>query len=181
VLDTDPEAARQALRRINEASSTALDEIRTTLGLLRAGEPILPAVSAASVAEARDTIEGLISRARADGMPVELVISGTPRELPGVIRQTAYRVAQESLTNVVKHGREVSRVAVHLMYGPGQLRLEVANDGAAVQPRVGMGADAGHGITGMRERLAAVGGSLTAVPLREGGFRVTAIVPTEAP
>jgi signal transduction histidine kinase len=170
VLDTDPEAARTALRRINEASATALDEIRTTLGLLRAERP-----ATAATLEA-ENIPGLVSDARENGVPAELQVRGTPRELPRVVRCTAYRVVQECLTNVVKHGLEVTHVGVLLAYGPGRVTVEVANDGARAEVRE---AD-GRGLTGMRERLAAVGGTVTAVAPEEGGFRVTAILPTEA-
>ncbi|MET8149661.1 sensor histidine kinase [Actinoplanes sp. NPDC049668] len=173
VLDSDPGAVRFALEHIHEASTAALDEIRTTLGLLRGDEPAGPAGGPG------ETLQSLVDRVRDGGLPVELEITGDPGRLPTAVDRTLYRVTQESLTNAVRHARNVTRVGVHVEFGPGQVRMEITDDGDPVDPvRVRAGAAAGHGILGMRERLAALGGSLTAVPRREGGFRVTATMPT---
>ncbi|MEU7905441.1 sensor histidine kinase [Actinoplanes sp. NPDC049118] len=175
VIDTDPAAVRFALEHIHEASSAALDEIRTTLGLLRGDEPAEPATGP------DESLPSLVDRTRSGGLPVELEITGDPSELPAVVNRTLYRLTQESLTNAVRHARHLTRVVVHLAFSSGRVRLEITNDGDPVDPAsVREGAAAGHGIAGMRERLSALGGSLTAVPLHEGGFRVTATMPTGA-
>nr|BFE72399.1 hypothetical protein GCM10020092_057000 [Actinoplanes digitatis] len=173
VLDSDPGAVRFALEHIHEASTAALNEIRTTLGLLRGDEPAGPASGP------DESLRSLVDRTRAGGLPVELEVTGDPGGLPAAVDRTLYRLTQECLTNAVRHARHLTRVTVHVEFRPEQVRLEITNDGDPVDPAaVRAGAAAGHGIAGMRERLAALGGSLTAVPPREGGFRVTATMPT---
>jgi signal transduction histidine kinase len=107
---------------------------------------------------------------------VEVRIEGTPCELPAGLDLSAYRIVQEALTNVVRHaGPATARVAVR--YSPGQVALEVVDDGR------GPGAEdrGGHGLAGMRERAALYGGTLEAGPVPGGGFRVAATLPVEGP
>ncbi|MCU7722322.1 sensor histidine kinase [Actinoplanes sp. KI2] len=177
VLDSDPAAVRFALERIRESSSAALNEIRTTLGLLRGDEEVGPAMRS----DEQD-LRLLVESARSGGLPVELEVTGDRRELPVVVGVALYRLTQECLTNVARHARHVTRATVDLTFEPGQVGLEVVNDGDPIDPAVVQaGTAAGNGIAGMRERLFALGGSLTAAPVHEGGFRVTATMPTEVP
>jgi signal transduction histidine kinase len=104
---------------------------------------------------------------------VEVRIEGTPAELPPGVDLAAYRIVQEALTNVVRHaGPATARVAVR--YAPGQVAVEVLDDGRGGDP-----GGQGHGIPGMRERAALYGGTLEAGPLPGGGFRVAVTLPLE--
>ncbi|GLW31812.1 sensor histidine kinase [Actinoplanes regularis] len=178
ILDHDPEAARQALERINEVARGALDDIRATLGLLHPANARLPD-TAPLFDPLTEGLPGLVTQARADGVPADFVTAGQQRELPVLLGRTLFRVAQEGLTNVVKHGQGVNRVTVRLGYTPDTVRLEVINDGEPVPVPAELGPDdPRRGLLGMRERMAAVGGTLEAGPLPEGGFRVEAEVRT---
>ncbi|MFP5317572.1 MAG: sensor histidine kinase [Acidimicrobiia bacterium] len=171
VLDKHPDQARDALLAIRQTSKDALDDLRGTLGLLREGEEAAPRAPAPSLGQ----LESLATTARRSGLAVDVVVSGRQRPLPAAVEAAAFRIVQESLTNVVRHaGAAAVRVAV--TYGPGAVELEVVDDG-----RGGAGDDAGgHGLRGMRERAAAVGGEVVAGTRPEGGFRVWARMPDEA-
>ena len=184
-----PEEAGTALESIEMIGRTAQDELRVVLGLLRDEEAgaaaLTPAPRLADLKELADTM-------RASGTPVELRTSGTDRQLSQALELTLYRVAQEALTNVVKHAPQ-ARATVNLTVSAAQVRLEVTDDGrpagqaagdltddtAAGQERPGI-PGLGHGIVGMRERIGAFGGWLVAEPLG-GGFHVLAEVPIEDP
>jgi signal transduction histidine kinase len=192
LLDERPEQARTALTVINEASAEALREIRTVLGALRRVDEEPPRRPAASL----ERLPELVSRAAAAGLEVDVRIDGEPRSLPSEVDLAAYRILQESLTNVSRHaGAGQASVSVH--YGDRELELEVDDDGRANDPDTpasaavgGVGAVAhgahrrspgtGNGIIGMRERAAALGGDLEAGPRPNGGFRVRARIPLGA-
>jgi signal transduction histidine kinase len=114
-----------------------------------------------------------LAREAADvGLLVDVEVAGERRDLPLGIELAAYRIVQEALTNTRRHGR--ARVAhVRLGYSPGELRIEVTDDGTGG----GHPAPAGHGLIGMRERAAVYGGTLDAGPADGGGFRVAAVLP----
>ncbi len=164
---TDDLEARAAFDRIHGLTTEALGETRRALGVLRR-----PAEGAALVPSPRlAQIEELLAPARAAGIDVELRVAGAVRELPETVELCAYRVIQESLTNVVRHaGARAARVVVD--YGAGELRVAVLDDGGGREP-----VRAGGGIEGMRERVALVGGELAAGPRDEGGWAVSATVP----
>ena len=171
LLDSDPGKARESLAHIQQASEAALEELRLTVGLLRQPgdtEPTEPAWGLGRLGE-------LIDSFAATGLRVTCDVTGEARQLPEAVDLTAYRVIQESLTNTAKHAAG-SAVSVRLAYRPGVLALSVADDGpGSEQPDV---ACEGHGIVGMRERAAAVGGWLSAGPRSGGGgFRVLAELP----
>ncbi|WP_432095504.1 sensor histidine kinase [Streptomyces sp. bgisy100] len=180
MFDADPGAGREALREINRASATALEEIRTTLGLLRhGGRQRAPVVAERGLAD----LPGLTESVRRGGLPVGFEVRGEHREVPSVVGFSVYRLVQESLTNVAKHGEAVGRVRVSLAYEPHLLRVEVRDDGVqrpAPPPGPRPARPGGMGLTGMRERIEAVGGCLEAGPAADGGFRVRAEIPTEA-
>jgi signal transduction histidine kinase len=119
----------------------------------------------------------------AAGLPVAVTIEGTQLPLPRHVDHAAYRIVQESLTNVLKHASPDASAAVRIRYGTAALTLEVTDDGgdAGQAPAAGDGAPPGrprgHGLAGMAERAAAVGGELTAGPRPGGGFAVTARLP----
>ncbi|MGH9137507.1 MAG: sensor histidine kinase, partial [Acidimicrobiales bacterium] len=121
-------------------------------------------------------IDALVARARESGLAVDSAVEGQPRPVAPTIGLTAYRVTQEALTNVVRHARAAS-AAVVLRYDPAAIIVEVLDDGNGAR---GGPVRPGHGLVGMRERVAAVGGSLDAGPLPGRGFRVRACLPTTA-
>ncbi|SEP53826.1 sensor histidine kinase [Amycolatopsis saalfeldensis] len=164
VADRRPEQAKEALLNIKAASASALNDLRATLAVLRSGEDKAPAPSLAQIDE-------LLDHARAAGLQVEL--HGEAGELPAPVDGAAYRILQESLTNVVRHAEEASRVDVRLERRPGALALTVRDDGrGTVEPTPG------HGLRGMRERAAALGGQVEA-GVTGDGFEVRAELPVE--
>ncbi|MFF0726531.1 sensor histidine kinase [Streptomyces sp. NPDC004134] len=181
----DP-AAAGALAAIKETSRETLRELRTTLGVLRQVDDEAPTAPAPGLARLRELTERAADTA---GLRVKTVVEGAERTLPAELDLTAYRVVQESLTNVARHARGATSVTVRLDYGDRELRLAVEDDGrgAAAEARAGGGSGAGpgtaavgggSGIGGMRERARAVGGELAAGPRPGGaGFAVTARLP----
>jgi signal transduction histidine kinase len=110
---------------------------------------------------------------REAGLPVELQVDGDPRELPVGIELSAYRIVQEALTNALKHAGN-ARASVHIRYGSDSLELEIADDGTGTSSPVASG---GHGLVGMRERVALYGGRLDAGQRPSGGFAVRVLLP----
>jgi signal transduction histidine kinase len=172
-----PEEARTALESIETIGRTAQEELRVVLGLLRDEEN---RTAALAPAPGLVDIKELVETVRASGTPVDLYMSGTDRPLSPALELTVYRVVQEALTNVVKHAPG-ARAAVALAVSDGELLLDVTNDADPPSPAgvVARHEDAGLGIVGMRERIAAFGGLLSAEPLGDWGFRVTAQVPID--
>jgi len=176
-----PEEARAALESIEMIGRTAQDELRVVLGLLR-DEQIGDA--ALAPAPRLTDLKELADNVRASGTPVDLRTSGTDQRLSPALELSLYRVVQEALTNVVKHAPG-ARASVDLAVSADRVRLEVADDGGpARRPGAGgevtAGPGTGHGVVGMRERVAAFGGRLAAEPLPGRGFRVLAEIPVEA-
>ena len=171
MLEKDPAQAGEALGHIRRASQAALEELRVTVGLLRQPgdrEPVEPAPGLGRLDE-------LIASFTSTGLPVRREVSGDVRPLPETVDLTAYRLVQESLTNTSKHAVAGSAL-VRLAYKPGMLHLAVEDDGSARPAR----REDGHGIIGMRERVAAIGGWLAAGYRTEGGYRVEAMLPLPA-
>jgi signal transduction histidine kinase len=168
VIDRRPDEAKKALTAIEEASREALDEMRRLLGVLRDGDGAADLDPAPGIAQ----IPELVDKVSLHGPAVGLKIHGEARPLPQGAELTAYRIVQESLTNVLKHSF-AGNVRVAVTYGPGSLVLEITDDGTA-RSRVN---GSGSGIEGMRERVHVYGGTLEAGPLRDGGFRVRAEIP----
>jgi signal transduction histidine kinase len=167
VLDKRPEQARETLVTIEQTSARALGELRTTLGMLRdADDRRTPPPGLGQVEE-------LVGMAREAGLDVKLEVASPARELPSAVDQAAYRILQESITNAIRHAGP-ARVTVSLTYGPDELQLRVADDGRGP---LGTGTEGGRGIVGMRERVALLGGELTAGPRPGGGFQVQARLP----
>jgi len=169
-----PAPVLAALEHIRDASHEALQELKATVGLLRAsdesGVPLEPAPGVAQLPEL------LASFARA-GLAVSLEQQGEVRPLPPAVDLTAFRIVQESLTNVSKHAG-VPTARVQLFFGPEQLAIRVEDDGRTAPMRSSyLDQGQGHGLTGMGERAAVVGGTLSAGRDPWGGFRVAADLP----
>ncbi len=161
-----------ALLAIQEASGDATRELRATLEVLRdAGRP-----DAEAAASGLDRLDDLVERARSAGLPVEVTIRGTRRPLPTEVDRAAYRIVQESLTNVSRHAGGAA-AAVRVDYADRELIVQVDDDGTADPDAPPV---PGTGLLGMRERVAELGGRLRAEPRPEGGFTVRAELPLEA-
>jgi signal transduction histidine kinase len=167
VIGSNPAEAARALDAIETTSRATLREMRQLLGMLRDGTPgeMLSAPGLADIAD-------LAERA---GLRVDLAVRGMPRELPAGVDLAAFRIVQEALTNVVKHaGTGHGRVVV--TYSDEAVAIEVTDDGAGAA----IGGDEGHGLIGMRERVALYGGEFSAGPLPGRGYRVSASLPIGA-
>ncbi len=176
-MDGRPDEARTALDSIETIGRTAQDELRVVLGLLRdeTGHraELAPAPRLVDVKELVETV-------RASGCPVTLSTAGVDRPLSPALELSIYRVVQEALTNVVKHAPGTS-AHVEIAASSREVRVEVLDDGgtSGVVRYGSSPAESGHGIVGMRERVAAFGGTLEAGPAAAGGFCVTASIPIE--
>ncbi len=174
---------RSALLAIRETSKGALTEMRATLGQLRNETPD----ESAELREAGlDRLPALCEAVTAAGAPVTLTTEGQLRPVPPAVGHAAYRILQESLTNVLRHAGAQARAAVCLTYEPGVLAIRVADDGPGPGTAAGDGTATGdqltgHGLTGMAERAAAVGGSFSAAAGADGGFVVVARLPAAGP
>ncbi|MFC9236121.1 sensor histidine kinase [Streptomyces decoyicus] len=188
LMRTDTDHAYQALERIRDTSRAALDELRATVGLLRHGEdPVEPREPAPGL----DGLDALLDSFRHSGLHVTQERTGQPAELSPITDLTAYRIIQEALTNTRKHAGPAS-ARVRLDFRTDVLRIAVEDDGRGVAgsgrgngPAVAAldgipDAGTGHGMIGMRERARSAGGTLTAGPRPEGGFRIDAELPLRA-
>lgn len=171
VLDTDLPTARDAIIAAGGASRDALSEMRRLLDVLRVDHD---ADSSLSPQPGLAKLDELAKRTRSAGLPVDVVVHGNARLLLPGPDLCAYRVVQESLTNVLKHAGPAT-ARIDLDYGLRTLTVMVTDDG--VVPRPQLLSPNSHGIRGMRERAELYGGSLTAGPLPQGGFAVVARLP----
>ncbi|HEU5352929.1 MAG TPA: sensor histidine kinase [Actinocrinis sp.] len=169
VIGVRPDEAAKALAAIETTSRAALREMRALLGVLREETPEEEAEDLLAAPGLAD-LALLAERTGRAGLRVELRFTGEPWELPPAMDLAGYRIAQEALTNVVKHaGTDQARVQV--VYGRGEVEIEVTDDGVGPGAAVMTG---GHGLVGMRERVALYGGEFAAGPRPVGGFRVWA-------
>jgi signal transduction histidine kinase len=153
-----------ALLAIEEASTDAARELRSTLDVLRRDDD--------AQGSGLDRLPGLVERARSSGLPTRLTVRGAERPLPTEVDQAAYRVVQEALTNVTRHAGDAT-ASVHITYAPDTLTVKVEDDGEGAGPSP----VPGYGLIGMRERVTALGGRLSAEPGSGGGFSVVAELP----
>jgi signal transduction histidine kinase len=171
VLDKRPERARDTLRTIEQTSARALRELRSTLQMLTdtdgRGDDRSPTPGLGH-------LEELAGRARQAGLEVTVETLGTGPELPSALDSAAYRILQESLTNVIRHAGP-SHVRIAIRYSQEALGITVTDDGPGTTAP--LETTAGRGIAGMRERCELLGGRLTAGPCRQGGFQVVATLP----
>lgn len=174
VIDSRPELARQALATVETHTRSALVEMRRLLGVLRHGDE--PAASL-TPAPGLSQVDALVQQFRAAGLTVDLRVQGEPDGIPDGVDLSAYRIVQEGLTNVLRHGGP--RAAVTIDHQPEVVRVEICDDGRrpdpAVAPDPALGG--GHGLIGMRERVSIFGGTLLTGPGPDGGFRLAATLP----
>ena len=173
-LHRNPDRTQAALSAIETTARQALVEMRHMLGLLRERGDTPSAAPLPGLADH----ETLIDQARADGLSVELAIDGEARSLPPGIDLAGYRILQESLTNVRKHAPG-SCAQVRIRYTPAAVEIVVQNNGPPATHGAAHASGGGHGLIGMRERVALYGGTLEAGPLPEGGFSVQARLPLD--
>jgi signal transduction histidine kinase len=174
VADSRPEEVGKALAAIEATSRAALTELRRLLGVLRQNsEPQASLTPVPGLAN----LDGLLAEVGKAGLAVRLRVEGTPLQLPAGVDLSAYRIVQEALTNVVKHAGP-AHAQVTIGYRDQEVTVEVTDDGRGAVPPVGDGRmGTGHGLIGMRERVAAFGGDLQVGPRPAGGFRVAARLP----
>ncbi|MFI7495932.1 sensor histidine kinase [Kocuria sp. M4R2S49] len=173
VMDRDPDRARAALRQVDELGEQAVTELRRMLGLLSPA----PSAQAAQQPAGMQHLDGLLDHLRAAGRDVEFCVAGEPGALEPAVDEAAYRIAQEALTNAVKHAAPDRPVHVALDWGPREVELSVRTDGAGARGRLSARLSTGHGVRGMAERARAVGGEATAGPDPHGGYLVSARLP----
>jgi signal transduction histidine kinase len=164
----EPEQARGAFRSIETSGREALVELRRLLGVLRTGDEQL----AIGPQPGLGSLDSLLEQVREAGLPVALQIEGDPLQLPPGIDLSAYRIVQEALTNTLKHAGQ-AHAQVTIRYGTSLLELEIRDNGSGAPASVN---GSGHGLIGMRERVALYGGDLEAGP-RDGGYAVQARLP----
>jgi signal transduction histidine kinase len=165
VFDAQPAKAREALASIEHTGREALTELRRLLGAVRADDGKVPQPGLGR-------LPALLDQVRAAGLDVDVETEGEQRQLPLGIDLSAYRIVQEALTNTLKHAA-ASHAQVVLRYSDDELAVDVVDDGRGATQN----GDAGHGLIGMRERVALYDGDLTAGPRAEGGFCVSARFP----
>jgi signal transduction histidine kinase len=168
LVSRDPRRAEESFRAIQQTSRQALIELRRLLGLLRAdaaGPALDPQPRLAE-------LPALLDQLRGAGLPVELTVEGQVHQLPPSVDLSAYRILQEALTNVLKHAASAS-ATVCVRYRSDEIEVEVADDASGA---AGSG-NGGHGLIGMRERVALYGGRFEAGPVHGGGFCVRAVLP----
>ncbi|WP_406211069.1 sensor histidine kinase [Kitasatospora sp. NBC_01560] len=179
VLDNSPQQAKEALGTIASTGRQALVEMRRLLGVLRTAGTAEEYVPQPGVEE----LPELLEQVRTAGLQVDFATSGDPRELPRGVELTVYRIVQEALTNVRKHGGPDVHARVAVDFGERELAVLIEDDGrgSTDEQLTGGGTDGqGHGLIGMRERVGMVSGSLDVGPRPGGGFRIRAVLPLKA-
>jgi signal transduction histidine kinase len=166
-----PEKAAQAAETIRTTGRQALEELRHIVGVLRGDEEAVPLAPQPTLAD----LDTLIEDWKQAGAQIELRVAGQHRPLPAGVERTAYRLVQEALTNARKHAAGAG-ARVELDYRPRGLKVSVTN-ARSVGSRLPDLPSGGHGLAGLRERVALAGGMLEAGPTAEGGFRVAAQLP----
>jgi signal transduction histidine kinase len=179
MADRDVMRARAAMADVERTGRTALDEMRRLLGILRTGEAGADQAEPGSYVPALGLadMEDLAERMRGTGLPVKVLWSGEPRDVPDDVGLTVYRIVQEALTNVLRHAGPAS-ATVQLCFGDA-LDVTVTDDGRGAAAALGKPAvpGTGRGTLGMTERVAALGGKLSFGPQPGGGYRVHARIP----
>jgi signal transduction histidine kinase len=169
VAAADPESASQAMHEVEKAGRQALDELRHLLGVLRPEAEVAALGPQPGLAD----VPRLVEQFRAAGLDVSLAMEGAQIDLPARVDLSAYRIAQEALTNVLKHAGPSARTEVRLSTDNHHVAIEVLDNGRGGTILPG----SGHGIVGMRERALLLGGSLHVGPRPGGGFQVVARLP----
>jgi signal transduction histidine kinase len=169
-----PESVREdkdALKNVEDAGRTALNEMRRLLGAMRNESDDLELAPQPGL----DSLDSLLAAVRDSGLPVQLRVEGEPVPLTRALDLSAYRIIQESLTNVLKHAH-ASHADVAIRYGQSDLRIDVRDDGTGAPARLGIG----HGLVGIGERVKIYGGELTTGSRNGGGFIISARLPLDS-
>jgi signal transduction histidine kinase len=172
-MDAQPDKAREALASIKDTSKSALDEVRSVLGVLRAegsGEDDAPLVPESDLSR----LEWLAAAVSTQG--VEVTVIGNPVDVPQATQLAMFRIIQESLTNIVRHAKATT-ATVTLGQKSGFYEVTVTDNGTAHAPS---GETEGRGLLGMRERAELLGGTIETGPMPGGGFRVAARIPVRS-
>jgi signal transduction histidine kinase len=177
LFDADPERARESLSSVAATGRAALTELRRLLGVIRVEESDRPAASY-TPQPGMEYLDELVRQVRETGLAVGLSVLGEPRELPEGVGLCAYRIVQEALTNTLRHAK-ASEAHVSVRYAPDALELQVLDDGRGA-PATNGGPGTGHGLIGMRERVALFGGELSARSRPDQGYEVRARIPLES-
>ena len=183
-FDRDPELARRALSVVATTGRDALEDMRRLVAVLRSASSASAAASDGVDGDRRritlDQLDALVDGARSAGLSVRLTESGTRPVLAAAVELTVYRIVQEALTNVLRHAGSGASVDLCLEYRPDAVGLSIVDGGGLVPVGVALASDQvrpGHGLVGMRERVAVHGGHFAAGPVPEGGWSVSATVP----
>jgi signal transduction histidine kinase len=178
-LGRRPADVRAAIDAIDSTGRQALTDMRRMLGILGRSDAAGESGTSDSLEPmpGLDRLGSLVDAVRAAGLPVELSVEGERRSLDPGVELSAYRIVQEALTNTLKHARG-ARARVWVRYEPTALEVRVVDEGGT-EPAAPAADSGGHGLVGMRERVAMFGGSLEAGPA-EGGYRVAARLPLDA-
>lgn len=169
-IDKAPDRAREALRTVSDTGRGALVEMRHLVTVLRSND---------EAEDVRASVTTTLDRARAAGLAVRADISGDPAALPAGVELAAFRIVQESVTNALKHAGAGASATLRLAYTPAGVEIDFSDDGVGGPAQNGPAAHGGHGLIGMRERVALYGGSFAAGPDPAGGWRITASIPVE--
>jgi signal transduction histidine kinase len=175
LLNRDPQRARQPLQTIQETGRQAVGDMQRMLGLLRgecSDRMLAPQPGTEQLGE-------LVDHMAEAGLPVQLRIEGKRRPLPAGVELAAFRVVQEALTNILKHAGP-AKASVVVRYGGDALELHVLDDGGGAAPDGSADASPGHGLIGIRERVAIYGGAVEAGPAADGGFELRARLPLDS-
>ncbi|MEV7325621.1 histidine kinase [Streptomyces sp. NPDC093970] len=176
VMDKRPDQAKEALAHVREASRSALNELRATVGLLRqSGDPAAPTEPAPGL----HVLEELADTFRNAGLQVEVARADQGTTLPAAVDLAAYRIVQEALTNVQKHAGPEAKAEVSVVRVGPHIEVTVLDNGSGEGGEPAPEEGGGHGLLGMRERVTALRGTLTTGPRYGGGFRVHAILPVK--
>jgi signal transduction histidine kinase len=167
VFHAEPDHARHALVSIETIGREALTETRRLLGVLSTGEG-----GSRAPQPGLEQLPTLVGQTEQAGLPVQLTVRGTPRPLPAGVELNAYRIVQEALTNTLKHAGP-TRAEVELTYHPDVLELRIRDDGRGSAPNL----KPGHGLVGMGQRAALLGGEVSVGPRPHRGFQVKATLP----
>lgn len=176
ITHSDPDRAITVMQSVENTGREALNEMRRMLGVLRNGDDV------GGTLDPQPTladIDDLVAQSRLSGLATELTVSGARRDLPHGIELAAFRIVQESLTNVRKHAGGTASAAVNIGYEPTALSIEVIDDGVGAALPLGR-VDDGNGLIGMRERVEAYGGEFSAGPRTGGGYGVHVRLPHTA-
>jgi signal transduction histidine kinase len=179
IMASDPSRARQAMLQVEAVGGQAVEELRRLLHVLRVVGETEPADGSRLPSLAG--LPALAARIELTGISVRLDERGSALPVDRSIELTAYRVVQEALTNVVRHVGAGAVATVGIQWRPGELVVEVIDDGTGISQRGTDGLSTGLGLIGLRERIVLMGGEIETGPTKTGGYRVKAVLPAKAP